>query len=202
MKDKKKLITFDERNICVLLFNLRHVIHIPSFGIVNLLCCGGPFSSMTFTDAKIKYRSPYLLEVFQPYLQNHIRTSVGHAPQTIWGRRHNVCRRRSFTVTYRTLWRRPQDIIFQRPKDVGRGSRQHVGRDVPWSYIEDHMGTLLGTSSGRFRDVIIPSGTLPAIFFIKNRVTIAVLCPYEFPVNTQSSLNWEKKRRLYFNDFL
>ena len=59
---------FDERNICVLLFNLRHVIDIPSFRIVNLLRCGGHFSSIAFTDAKTKYRSPYLLNVSQPYL--------------------------------------------------------------------------------------------------------------------------------------
>ena len=34
--------------------------------------------------------------------------------------------------------------------------------DVPWRYIDDHMGTsigrLLGTSSGHPRDVILPSG--------------------------------------------
>ena len=30
----------DERNIEVLLFNLRQVILIPSFRIVNMLCCG------------------------------------------------------------------------------------------------------------------------------------------------------------------
>ena len=32
--------------MCILLFNLRHVIHIPFFRIVNLLCFGGHFSSM------------------------------------------------------------------------------------------------------------------------------------------------------------
>ena len=30
----------------------RHVIHIPSFCIVNLLCCGGHFSNTTLIDAK------------------------------------------------------------------------------------------------------------------------------------------------------
>ena len=34
--------------------------------------------------------------------------------------------------------------------------------DVPWRYIENHMGTsigrLLGTSPGRPRDVVLPSG--------------------------------------------
>ena len=48
------------KEIYVLLFNSRHVIHIPYLRIVNLLCCGGHFSNITFIDAKIKYRSPYL----------------------------------------------------------------------------------------------------------------------------------------------
>ena len=65
MKDKKEFDKiFDERNIYVLLLNLRHVIHIASFCIVNLLCCGGHFSNITLIDAKTKYRSPYLLETF------------------------------------------------------------------------------------------------------------------------------------------
>ena len=46
---------FDERNIYVLLFNSRHVIPIPSFRIVNLLCCGSYFSNTTFIDGKAKY---------------------------------------------------------------------------------------------------------------------------------------------------
>ena len=53
---------FDERNIYLLLFNLRHVIHIPSFCMVNLLCWGGHFSYITFIDVKTKYRGPYLLD--------------------------------------------------------------------------------------------------------------------------------------------
>ena len=54
---------------------MRHVIHIPSLRIVNLLCCGGYFSSIAFIDANTKNKSPYPLEVSQPYLQNCIRTS-------------------------------------------------------------------------------------------------------------------------------
>ena len=53
---------FDERNIYVFLFNLKHVIHIPSFPTVNLSCCGCYFSNITFIDVKTKYRSPYLLD--------------------------------------------------------------------------------------------------------------------------------------------
>ena len=37
-----------------------HVIDIPSFRIVNLLCCEGHFSNITLSDAKAKYISPYL----------------------------------------------------------------------------------------------------------------------------------------------
>ena len=47
---------------------LHHVIHISSFRIVKLLCCEGHFSNITFTDAMTKCRSPYLLDVSQPYL--------------------------------------------------------------------------------------------------------------------------------------
>ena len=37
--------------IFLIVFNLRHVIYIPSFYIVNLLCCGDHFSKMTSVDA-------------------------------------------------------------------------------------------------------------------------------------------------------
>ena len=78
----------------------------------------------------------------------------------------------------------------RRPEDVGRGLplALHIGQygdvprmlrwyvlrtlvedvlrtsigDIPWRYIEDHMGTSIGrllmTPSGRPRDVILPSG--------------------------------------------
>ena len=53
---------------------------------------------------------------------------------------------------------RPQDVKFQRAKDVGRGRLQDVDRELPWGYIEDHIGTsircLLGTSSERPGEVI------------------------------------------------
>ena len=166
--------TLDEINACVLLFNLRHVIHIHSFRIVNLLCSGGRFSSIIFIDAKPKYRSPYLLNVSQSYLQNHIRTSLGHPrgvsegrPQDVgWTRRQGT----SLGVTYRILWGgpqdftlgRPKDVIFQRPKDGGRGRSQDVSRKRPLALHRARYGTfierLLGTSSGRPRDIILPSG--------------------------------------------
>ena len=41
-------------------YSSRHVIHIPSFRFVNLLCCRGHFSNIRLTDAKVKYISPYL----------------------------------------------------------------------------------------------------------------------------------------------
>ena len=47
-----------------------------------------------------------------------------------------ISRGASLGVTYRTIWKRPQnvtlgrlqDVIFQRPEDVGRGRPQDVGR--------------------------------------------------------------------------
>ena len=69
-----------------------------------------------------------------------------------------------------TLWGRPQDVKFQRAKDVGRGRLQDVDRELPWGYIEDHIGTsircLLGTSSERPGEVILPNGLL-LIYMIK-----------------------------------
>ena len=49
-------------------YKKKHVIHIPFFGIVNLLCCGGSFSNITFIDAKTKYRTLYFLDVSWPHL--------------------------------------------------------------------------------------------------------------------------------------
>ena len=92
--------TFDEKNLCVLLFNLRHIMHTSSFRIVNMLCCGGQFSNITFINAKTKYRCPYLMDIFlalliEPYkdvfrtsekdilrtpLRNVLMMSVGHVP--------------------------------------------------------------------------------------------------------------------------
>ena len=45
---------FEEINIYALLFSLRHVIHNPSFRMVNLQCCGDHFSNILFIDAKTK----------------------------------------------------------------------------------------------------------------------------------------------------
>ena len=49
---------FDERKHTSC-YSSRHLIHIPSFRIVNLQCCGGHFSNITLNDAKARYRSPY-----------------------------------------------------------------------------------------------------------------------------------------------
>ena len=111
-----------------MLFNLRHVIYIPPcFRIVNLLWCGGHFNNITFIGAKNKYRSPYFSDFSQPYLQNHIRMSL-ESPQDVVRKRllelnirpYGDLKRSVWDVTWRTLWGNPQDIIFQRPKDVGR----------------------------------------------------------------------------------
>ena len=58
--------------------------------------------------------------------------------------------------------RRPQEVIFQRPKDAGRGRPQDVGRRYSLAlhrglYMDVHR-TSFGTSSGHSRDVILPSG--------------------------------------------
>ena len=58
-------------------------------------------------------------------------------------------------VTYRAIWRRPQDAIFQRPKDVCRGRLQDVGRRLPLAL---HWGPY-GTSIGRL---------LPSVIFRHN----------------------------------
>ena len=44
-------------------------------------------------------------------------------------------------VTYRTVLGRPQDVIFQHPKDVSRGRPQDNSRDAPWRYIKENMET-------------------------------------------------------------
>ena len=54
----------DEGNTYIFLFNLRHIIHIPSFCLVNLLCYGCHFIKPTFIDSKTYYRSPYLLDFY------------------------------------------------------------------------------------------------------------------------------------------
>ena len=93
------------------------------------------------------------------------------------GRPHNVCRRRPQdvgggrpmalhivqygNVRRMLLW----DVLRTSYFNVLRAFVEDVlrtsVRDVPWRYIEDHMetsiGRLLGTSSGRPRDVILPS---------------------------------------------
>ena len=46
----------------------------------------------------------------------------------------------SHGVTYRKVWARPQDVIFQRPKVVVTGRPQDVGRGRPQALY--HMGRL------------------------------------------------------------
>ena len=66
IKHKAKLHKiFNERNIYISLFDLRHIVHIPTFRIVNLLW---------FIGFKMKYRNSYLLNVSWPYLHKYIRT--------------------------------------------------------------------------------------------------------------------------------
>ena len=125
------------KEIVRLLFNLRLVIQISSFRMVNLLCSGGHFSNITFINAKTKYESPYLLDVSQPYLQNHLRMSLGR-PQ-------DVGSTRSLELNIRPYWH----IIIT---SAGGVLKMSVG-NVLWHYIQDSTGTFfgcyIGTSSCR-----------------------------------------------------
>ena len=144
MKDKQNLIKlWIKKIVYVLLFNLRQVIHIPSFCIVKLLCCGGHLSNdITFIGAKGKYKSSYLLDVSQPYLQNHIRMSLGRPGDVSEGRRQGT----SPGVAYRTIG------------NVHRTSYFNVMRTlveyVPWRYIEHHMGHPQDGFQGCPKDVL------------------------------------------------
>ena len=161
-------------------------IHIPSFRIVNLLCCEGHFSNITFINAKIKCRRLYLLDIFYKdvFYKGHIRTSLGRT----WDVSEGVLRTSVGHASWSYLlnnsetpsknlhpkdvsrgpWRyvqdniqghlhqvalvRPQDVIFQRPEEVGRGPQVgdlalHTG-----SYGEVHstpFGDVLRTSLRR-----------------------------------------------------
>ena len=69
MKDKIDFYKiFDERNICALLFDLIHAIHIPSFRIINLLCCGGNTEVLHFLISIIVLSiGSYLALLIEPY---------------------------------------------------------------------------------------------------------------------------------------
>ena len=141
MKDKQKLIIFDERNIWVFLFNLRHVIHIPSFRIVNLLCCGDHFRSIAFIDANTNYRNPYLLDVSQPYLSNHRRTSLGRPRDVSEGRPEDVSKTLPLDLQIIPY----KDVLVTSAGDFLRGS----AGDFPWCYIQDIMGSSSGRCIGK-----------------------------------------------------
>ena len=136
--------------MCVLLLNLIHVIHIPSFRIVNLLSFGGHFSNMTFIDAKSKYKSPYLLNISQPYLQNHIRTFLGRPGDVSDGRRQNT----PLGVTDQTIWVHPFNVCRNRPQDVGKGRALalHIGhyggvlRTLYWDVLRTSYFNIQRTS--------------------------------------------------------
>ena len=68
--------------------------------------------------------------------------SLGGKYYTVWRCSHSICWT-SYGVIYRAVWGCPQDVtyfnilshitdvIFQRPKDVGRGRPQDVGKGRP-----------------------------------------------------------------------
>ena len=80
---------------------------------------------MTFNDAKTKYRSPYLLDLSQPYFQNRLRTSLGRPWDLSEGRRQNA----SLGVTGQTIQGHCCNVCRKRPQDVGKGRplALHIG---------------------------------------------------------------------------
>ena len=90
----------------VLLFNLRPVIHIPSFRMVSLLCCGGHFSNITFID---------------------IKTTLGRPHDDSEGRPQDVSRTRLLGLSIRLY----VHVFITSAGDV---LKTLVG-DIPWRYI-------------------------------------------------------------------
>ena len=78
-----------------------------------------------------------------------------------------------FGVTYKIVQRRPKNVTLGRVLTTSYFNvlRTYVG-DVPWHYIEDHTGTSIGrlleTSSGRPRDLVLPSGIILDKFILGN----------------------------------
>ena len=91
---------------------------------------------------------------------------------TVWRNLPKVCKRRPQDVgkgcTLPFHIGQYEDVLRTSYFNALRTSVEDVLRtsvgDVPWRYVEDHIGTsierLLGTSSGRPRDVILLSGYL------------------------------------------
>ena len=79
-----------------------------------MLCYGGYFSSIKFIDAKTKYRN---LISWKPYLQNHIRTSLGRPRDVSEGRPQQVGRPHPLELQIR----RYGDALVTSAGDVGTG---------------------------------------------------------------------------------
>ena len=101
--------------------------------MVNLLCSEDHFSNIAFIDAKTKDRIPYLLDVSQLYLKNHIRTSLGRSQDVSEGCPQDVGKTPSLNLNIRPC----EDVLITSAEDVLKTS---VG-DFPWRYIQDSMGT-------------------------------------------------------------
>ena len=149
----------------VLLFTLRQVILISSFGNVILMCCGDNFSNIIFIQ-------PLSLGCFLAS-QNHIRTSLRSLQdadktctlQLLIRPYVNVLKTSigfSLWVTCGTTLGRLQDVTLGHLHNVGRGRPQDVRRELTMTLHKGLQGTsigpLLGMSSGHPRDVISPSG--------------------------------------------
>ena len=86
-----------------------------------------------------------------------LKTSVRGLPMALHIGQYGDVPRTLRWYVLRTLY---LNVLRTSVEDVLRTS---IG-DIPWRYIEDHMGTSIGrllmTSSGRPRDLILPSGNI------------------------------------------
>ena len=102
-------------------------------------------SSIIFIDVKTKYRSPYLLDISQPYLQNHIKTSLGCLRDFSEGRPQDVGTTHHLELQIRPYW----DVLVTSATYVLKMSTG----DFPQLYIQEIMGKSSGrhisTSKGR-----------------------------------------------------
>lgn len=132
---------------------------------------------MTFSGRYFDILRRLVGNVSQRCMQDHMGRSLGRLQEMSQGRRQET----SFGVTYSTigyvLRRSVQDVhgmsvgnalsvtyrtVLGHPWKLHFHILRTPAVDVSWRYIEDHMGTsirhLLQASSGRPRDVILPSG--------------------------------------------
>ena len=118
-------LLFEERNIYVLLLTLRHVIHIPSFRLVNLLYCGGHSSNIYWCYDRIQ--ESLSLERFLALLIELYKDVFGHPQVVSKERPQDEGRTRPLEVNIRQYGK----VLITSAGDVLKTSVW----DVPWRYI-------------------------------------------------------------------